>query len=62
MTKGLIIGYTSPEKQWLIEQGYMKHPQDKAQRLYINEKKKRKKTDKREVNDSGEDDSTTKHR
>ena len=40
----------------------MKHPQDKAQRLYINEKKKRKKKDKREVNDNGENDSSTEHR
>ena len=40
----------------------MKHPQDKAQRLYINEKKKKQRKDKREVNDNGENDSTTTHR
>jgi len=56
MTKGLITGYTSPEKQWLIEQGYMKHPQDKAQRLYINEKKKRKKKDKRAEDENNQND------
>ena len=39
-----------------------KHPQDRSQRLYINEKKKRKKINpKRKDNDVGEDDIETEH-
>lgn len=38
----MIKGTLSPAKQWLIERGYMKHPKDKAERMYINDKKRKK--------------------
>lgn len=38
----MIKGTLSPAKQWLIERGYMKHPKDKAERMYINDKKSKR--------------------
>lgn len=42
MTEGLLKQTLSPARQWLIERGYMKHPKDKAERMYINDKKSKR--------------------